>query len=138
STSKQKETQTSTSVLPTSTTIQQQNTDTTGTTGSLFKPHINFNETIPSRFEWMNKPARCNAALLIINCINNENNWQKNGRFQPPSSTSLKISWNSLEGDKCSGIEWDSYSVNYKIRGSDGSSDRKSSNFPVVLPIQHH
>ncbi|XP_042605384.1 receptor-type tyrosine-protein phosphatase C-like [Cyprinus carpio] len=37
------------------------------------KPHINFNETIPSQFEWMNKPARCNAALLIINCINNEN-----------------------------------------------------------------
>ncbi|XP_026053966.1 receptor-type tyrosine-protein phosphatase C-like [Carassius auratus] len=37
------------------------------------KPHITFNETIPSQFEWMNKPERCNAALLIINCINNEN-----------------------------------------------------------------
>uniref|UniRef100_A0A8C1KCR6 Receptor-type tyrosine-protein phosphatase C n=2 Tax=Cyprinus carpio TaxID=7962 RepID=A0A8C1KCR6_CYPCA len=130
------------------------------------KPLINFNETIPSQFEWMNKPARCNATL-IINCTNNENksstihdlntpvsllpdteynctgeypyekqhiksnelsfqikcDWQKNGRFQQ-RSTSLEISWNSLEGDKCSGIKWDSYSVNYKIRGSDGSSDR--------------
>ncbi|KTG34370.1 hypothetical protein cypCar_00036171 [Cyprinus carpio] len=88
---------------------------------SSIKPLINFNETIPSQFEWMNKPARCNATL-IINCTNNENNWQKNGRFQQ-RSTSLEISWNSLEGDKCSGIKWDSYSVNYKIRGSDGSSD---------------
>ncbi|XP_042605491.1 receptor-type tyrosine-protein phosphatase C-like [Cyprinus carpio] len=143
------------------------------------KPHINFSKTIPSQFEWTNKPAQCNAALLIINCINNENknsiiyglntpvsllpdteytctgeypyetqhiksnelsfkikcDWQKNGRFQPLSSTSLEISWNSLEGDKCSGIKWESYSVSC----SDGNSQKsKSSNFPVVLPIQHH
>ncbi|XP_026054632.1 receptor-type tyrosine-protein phosphatase C-like [Carassius auratus] len=37
------------------------------------KPQINFKKTIPSQFEWMNKPERCNAALLNINCINNEN-----------------------------------------------------------------
>ncbi|XP_016409808.1 receptor-type tyrosine-protein phosphatase C-like [Sinocyclocheilus rhinocerous] len=36
------------------------------------KPDINFKETIPSQFEWMNKPARCNATL-IISCTNNEN-----------------------------------------------------------------
>ncbi|XP_042605347.1 receptor-type tyrosine-protein phosphatase C-like isoform X7 [Cyprinus carpio] len=131
------------------------------------KPLINFNETIPSQFEWMNKPARCNATL-IINCTNNENksstihdlntpvsllpdteynctgeypyekqhiksnelsfqikcDWRNNGQFQQRSNSSLKISWNSLEGDKCSGIKWDSYSVSCKIRGSDGSSDR--------------
>ncbi|KTF72732.1 hypothetical protein cypCar_00046927 [Cyprinus carpio] len=36
------------------------------------KPDINFSKTIPSQFEWMNKPARCNATLNI-SCINNEN-----------------------------------------------------------------
>ncbi|XP_052447059.1 receptor-type tyrosine-protein phosphatase C-like [Carassius gibelio] len=132
------------------------------------KPHITFNETIPSQFEWMNKPERCNAALLIINCINNENkkgtvyglntpvsllpdthysctgeyphekqpiksneldiqikcDWQKNGQFQPLSSRSLEISWTSLEGDRCSGIEWDSYSASCK------TPDRHGNNHP--------
>ncbi|XP_016324573.1 receptor-type tyrosine-protein phosphatase C-like [Sinocyclocheilus anshuiensis] len=84
------------------------------------KPDINFKETIPSQFEWMNKSARCNATL-IINCTNNENDWQKNGRFQH-RYTSLEISWNSLEGHQCSGFKWDSYSANC----SDGSSHRGS------------
>ncbi|XP_026054631.1 receptor-type tyrosine-protein phosphatase C-like [Carassius auratus] len=122
------------------------------------KPQITFTETIPSQFEWMNKPERCNAALLNINCINIENkkgtvyslntpvllllnthysctgeyprekqpikshelhiqikcDWKKNGRFQHLSSSSLEISWTSLEGDRCSGIEWDSYSASCK------------------------
>uniref|UniRef100_A0A8C1ZUE8 Receptor-type tyrosine-protein phosphatase C n=1 Tax=Cyprinus carpio TaxID=7962 RepID=A0A8C1ZUE8_CYPCA len=55
--------------------------------------------------------------------------WKKNGRFQQRSSTSLEISWNSLEGDKCSGIEWDSYSANCRDR----NSHRKSSNFPPTF-----
>ncbi|KAL1251239.1 hypothetical protein QQF64_019035 [Cirrhinus molitorella] len=36
---------------------------------------------------------------------------QKKGRFEHSTSTSLKISWNSLEGDQCSGITWDSFSA---------------------------
>ncbi|XP_052446999.1 receptor-type tyrosine-protein phosphatase C isoform X11 [Carassius gibelio] len=134
------------------------------------KPHINFTETIPSQFEWMNKPERCNASLLNINCINNENknsikyglntpvllllntqytctgeyprekqpiksnelliqikcDWQKNVRFQSPSSSSLEISWTSLEGDRCSGIEWDSYSVSCKTPERHGNNHRVS------------
>ncbi|XP_026054633.1 receptor-type tyrosine-protein phosphatase C-like [Carassius auratus] len=130
------------------------------------KPQINFKETIPSQFEWMNKPERCNAALLIINCINNENkkgtiyglntpvllllnthysctgeyprekqpiksheldiqikcDWKKNGRFQSLSSSSLEISWTSLEGDRCSGIEWDSYSASCKTPERHGNN----------------
>ncbi|XP_026053962.1 receptor-type tyrosine-protein phosphatase C-like isoform X2 [Carassius auratus] len=132
------------------------------------KPKINFKETIPSQFEWMNKPERCNAALLNISCINDENkkgtvyglntsvllllnthysctgeyprekqpiksneldiqikcDWQKKGQFQPLSSSSLEISWTSLEGDRCSGIEWDSYSVSCK------TPDRHGNNHP--------
>ncbi|XP_059425930.1 receptor-type tyrosine-protein phosphatase C-like [Carassius carassius] len=134
------------------------------------KPHITFNKTIPSQFEWMNKPERCNAALLNISCTNNENkkgtvyslntpvllllntqysctgeyprekqpiksheldiqikcDWQKNGRFQLLSSSSLEISWSSLKGDRCSGIEWERYSASCKTPGSDGNNHRVS------------
>ncbi|XP_016117731.1 receptor-type tyrosine-protein phosphatase C-like, partial [Sinocyclocheilus grahami] len=39
------------------------------------KPNITFKKTIPSKFEWTNKPTQCNA-MLNINCTNDEN---KNG-----------------------------------------------------------
>ncbi|XP_043079358.1 LOW QUALITY PROTEIN: receptor-type tyrosine-protein phosphatase C [Puntigrus tetrazona] len=117
------------------------------------KPQINFKETIPSQFEWTNKPALCSDPF-IIKCTNHKNkdirsyglndsvsllpntqytctgeysyekpiksqelsfkitcDWQKNGRFQDKSSSSLRISWTSLDEDRCSGIEWDSFSV---------------------------
>ncbi|XP_043078368.1 receptor-type tyrosine-protein phosphatase C-like [Puntigrus tetrazona] len=117
------------------------------------KPQINFNQTIPSQFEWTNKPALCSDPF-IIKCTNHKNkdirsyglndsvsllpdtqytctgeysyekpiksqelsfkitcDWQKNGRFQDKSSSSLRISWTSLEDDRCSGIEWDRFSV---------------------------
>ncbi|XP_052447048.1 receptor-type tyrosine-protein phosphatase C-like [Carassius gibelio] len=134
------------------------------------KLHINFKETIPSQFEWMNKPERCNAALLNINCTNNENkngtvyglntpvlllpntnytctgeyplekqpiksheldiqikcDWKKNGRFQQRTNISLEISWTSLEGDRCSGIEWDSYSASCKTPDRHGNNHRVS------------
>lgn len=32
------------------------------------KPEIRFNTTIPSQFEWTNKPEQCNNALLNITC----------------------------------------------------------------------
>ncbi|KAI2650341.1 Receptor-type tyrosine-protein phosphatase C [Labeo rohita] len=113
------------------------------------KPAIRFNATIPSQFEWTNKPEQCNRTLKVV-CngketsglnvaqflsLNEQYNctgeypyekrlirsnalsfqipcdWQKNGRFEQSTSTSLEISWNSLEGDQCSGIIWDSFSA---------------------------
>uniref|UniRef100_A0A671PKR4 Receptor-type tyrosine-protein phosphatase C n=1 Tax=Sinocyclocheilus anshuiensis TaxID=1608454 RepID=A0A671PKR4_9TELE len=125
------------------------------------KPNITFKKTIPSKFEWTNKPTQCNA-MLNINCTNDENKngtiyglnasvsllpdtlyscigvypyenqsiksnelsfeincgWQKNGRFKNTTKDSFEISWNSLDGDECSGITWDSYSASCKFHDS--------------------
>ncbi|RXN39604.1 receptor-type tyrosine- phosphatase C-like protein [Labeo rohita] len=36
------------------------------------KPEIRFNPTVPSQFEWTNKPARCNPVLEVICTHGNE------------------------------------------------------------------
>ncbi|XP_050959831.1 receptor-type tyrosine-protein phosphatase C-like, partial [Labeo rohita] len=127
------------------------------------KPEIHFNATVPSQFEWTNKPAQCNPVLKVVcthgngkeiyrlddkvllslneqyTCIGEypyqkrliKSNalsfqipcdWQKNGQFENSTSTSFKISWNSLEGDQCSGIIWESLSASCKPRDGVGYS----------------
>ncbi|XP_050956609.1 receptor-type tyrosine-protein phosphatase C-like [Labeo rohita] len=127
------------------------------------KPEIRFNATVPSQFEWTNKPARCNHTLKVVcthgngkemyhldnkvllslnkqyNCTgeypykqrlikSNSLSFQipcdgqKNGQFENSTSTSFEMSWNSLEGDQCSGIIWDSFSAICKHLDSSGNS----------------
>ncbi|KAL0160141.1 hypothetical protein M9458_043866, partial [Cirrhinus mrigala] len=47
---------------------------------------------------------------------------KQKGRIKQISSTSFEISWNSVEGDQCSGIIWDSFSARCKPQDGVGNS----------------